>query len=49
MLGQSRLEPGAKVQIKKQESNNTVAEASKAQSTPTTEGPASTQNGGAAK
>ncbi|HEY5226103.1 MAG TPA: efflux RND transporter periplasmic adaptor subunit, partial [Methylovirgula sp.] len=49
MLGQSRLEPGAKVQIKKQESNNDVAEASRAQSTPTKEGPGSSEQGSGAK
>jgi len=50
MLGQSRLEPGAKVEIKKQENVSTVAEASKADSTPTTESAGSVQqNSGAAK
>lgn len=43
MLGQSRLEPGAKVEIKKQENVSAVAEASKAESTPTTEGSGSVQ------
>lgn len=49
MLGQSRLEPGSKVHITKQENIRAVAEASRAQSTPTKAAPAPAQQGNGAK